>query len=108
MQDFFVTMFMSNIVAVACWEARADVDGERELKDNKYSYHVNVSHAVGTLKDRFILALLEPNLLVRKAKVRRILSLMAKHAVPTRPDRSLPRNPSPRKAKFRHNRKSNC
>jgi hypothetical protein len=108
MQDFFITMFMSNIVAISCWEAQAEVDDERELKSNKYSYHVNVSHAIGTLKDRFILALLEPNPHIRRIKVRQILSLMAKHAVPTRPNRSLPRNKSPRRAKFRHNRKSNC
>jgi len=108
MQDFFITMYMSNIVAIACWEAQADVDKKRELKENKYDYHVNVSHAIGTLKDRFILALLEPNRWRRGRKVERILLLLAEHAVPTRPDRSLPRNSVPRKAKFRHNKKSNC
>ncbi|MCL1976449.1 MAG: hypothetical protein FWG61_09860 [Firmicutes bacterium] len=108
MQDFFITMYMSNVVAVACREAQADVDGTRELKDNKYSYHVNVNHAIGTLKDRFILAILEPNPHIQRRKVMRILSLLAEHAVPTRPDRSKPRNHSPRRAKFRHNRKLNC
>ena len=108
MQDFYITMYMSNVVAVACWEAQLDVDEERELKNNKYSYHVNVSHAIGTLKDRFIMALLESNPRLRRAKIRRILFLLGKHPAPTRPDRSVPRNPSPRKAKFRHNRKSNC
>lgn len=108
MQDFFITMYMSNVLAVACREAQADVDAARELKDNKYSYHVNVSHAIGTLKDRFILAVLEPNPQIRRKKVMRILSLLAEHAVPARPDRSKPRNRSPRRAKFRHNRKLNC
>jgi hypothetical protein len=108
MQDFFITMLMSNTVAAACWEAQADVDGERELKGNKYSYHVNVNLAIGAFKDRFVLAMLEPNPRKRTKKVRRILYLLTQHVVPTRPGRSLPRNPSPRKAKFRHNRKSNC
>jgi len=108
MQDFFISMYMSNVIAIARWEAQLDVDGERELKGNKYSYHVNANHAIGTFKDRFILALLEPNNRLRKKRVTRILYLLKGNAVPTRPDRSIPRNPSPRKAKFRHNRKSNC
>ena len=108
MQDFFITMYMSNIVAIACREAQADVDKAREQKMNKYAYHVNVNHAIGTLKDRFILAMLETNPWLRGRKAERILLLLAEHVVPTRPDRSIPRNPTPRKAKFRHNRKSNC
>ena len=108
MQDFFVTMFMANIVALACRDAQADVDSAMELKGNKYAYRVNVSHTIGTLKDRFILLLLEPSPWLRKQKMRGILRLLVKRAVPIRPGRSLPRNPTPRKAKFRHNRKSNC
>ena len=108
MQDFFITMYMANVVAVACHDAQVDVDKRREEKNNKYDYHVNVSHTIGTLKDNFIEALLEPKRIARKRKVRRILLLLAEHAVPTRPGRSIPRNPIPRKAKFRHNRKSNC
>ncbi len=108
MQDFFIAMYMSNVIAVACWDAQTHVDEERELKDNKYSYHVNVNHAIGTFKDRFILAILEPNPRLRRKMVRRIINLLTEHVVPTRPGRSLPRNPSPRKAKFHHNRKQNC
>jgi len=107
-QDFFISMYMSNMMAVACWEAQEEADDERELKDNKYEYHVNVSDAVGSFKERFIRALLEDSPRKRRKKVRRILFLMVKSVTPTRPDRSFPRNPSPRKARFRHNRKSNC
>jgi hypothetical protein len=107
-QDFFITMYMSNIAAIACWEAQEVVDEARKQKANKYYYHVNVNHAIGTLKDRFILAMLEPSAWVRSYKVKRILRLLIEHVVPWRPGRSIPRNPIPRKAKFRHNRKSNC
>ena len=107
-QDFFVCMYMSNIASLAIWEAQADVDGERLLKDNKYDYHVNANHAIGTLKDRFIMAILEENPRVRSKMVGRILYLLKFNPEPTRPNRSIPRNPVPRKAKYRHNRKSNC
>ena len=107
-QDFFITMYMSNVAAVACWEAQETVDEARKLKANKYYYHINVNHAIGTLKDRLIKAILEPNAWARRYKVDRILWLLCHHVVPSRPGRSIPRNLIPRKAKFRHNRKSNC
>ena len=107
-QDFFITMYLANVAAVACWEAQESVDEARALGANKYYYHVNVNHTIGTLKDRFIKALLETNRWARRYKVNRILWLLCHHVVPSRPGRSVPRNPIPRKAKFRHNRKSNC
>jgi hypothetical protein len=107
-QDFFITMYMTNVAAVACREAQIDVDKARDGKHNKYSYHVNRNHAIGTLKDHFILAVLDSNRWRRGYKVERILFLLAQHVAPTRPERSIPRNPAPRIAKFRHNKKSNC
>jgi len=108
LQDFYVTMIMSNAIAVASWEAQPIVDEQRNAKDNKYEYHVNTSHAIGVFKDRFIRAMLEPNPLKRAKETTRILTLLTNNPTPTRPDRSVPRNKSPRKAKFRHNRKNNC
>ena len=107
LQDFYITMFMSNMLAVARWEAQAIVHEKRKMKDNKYDYHFNVSHAVGTIKDRLIRAMLEQNPRKRAKEVKRLLLRLSKKPAPTRPDRSLPRNKSPRRAKFRHNRKSN-
>jgi hypothetical protein len=108
MQDFYVSMFLSNVIAVASWEAQPIIDEQREGKDNKYNYHVNANHAVGVFKDRFIRAMLEENPLKRAIEVKRILLLLTKSPAPTRPDRSIARNKNPRRAKFRHNRKSNC
>jgi hypothetical protein len=107
-QDFYCSMILSNAIAVACWDAQPIVDEQREYKNNKYEYHVNVNHAIGVFRDRFIRAMLETNPRKRAREMARILLLLTKNVVPTRPGRSLPRNKSPRKAKFRHNRKSNC
>ena len=108
MQDFYISMFLSNAMAVARWEAQSAIDEQRENKDNKYDYHVNANHSVGVFKDRFIMAMLEENPRKRAKQMKQILFLLTKKPAPTRPDRSVPRNKSPRKAKFRHNRKSNC
>jgi hypothetical protein len=107
-QDFFTTMLMSNIVSIACWEAQADVDKAREEKENKYEYQVNVNEAIGTLKDDFILALLETSARKRSKKVKKIIFLLSKSVSPKRPGRSLPRIKSTPNSKFFHNKKSNC
>ena len=107
-QDFYCSMIMSNAIAVACWDAQQIVDEQREDKDNKYEYHVNVNHAIGVFKDRFIRAMLETNPRKRARETTRILFLLTKNASPSRPDRSVSRNKTPRRAKFRHNKKANC
>ena len=107
-QDFYITMYMSNIVTVASWEAQPIIEQERENKDNRYDYQVNINHAIGVLKDRFIAAFLESDDELRSKKVNHILALLVKCATPIRPNRSVVRNNSTRKAKFRHNSKSNC
>jgi hypothetical protein len=83
MQDFFITMYMANVVATAYWETQPAVDEQQNSKDNKDQYHVNVNHTIGTLKDRFISAILEPNAKKRKKLISHILALLAHHAVPT-------------------------
>jgi len=107
-QDFFITMYLANAMTVASWEAQPVIDEQRSGKNNKYDYHVNANYAIGVFKDRFIRAMLVDNPRKRAREVKRILHLLTKNPVPTRPDRSIPRNKSPRKAKFRHNSKSSC
>jgi hypothetical protein len=107
-QDFFITAMFSNVVAVAVHEAQPAVDRAREGKKNKHRYKVNVNHAIGTFKDRFIVALLESDPEKRAAQIEEILKLLCKHVVPERKGRSSPRKPSPRKARFHYNMKSNC
>jgi hypothetical protein len=102
-QDFFITAMLSNIVAVAAREAQPSVETAREGKKNKYRYKVNVNHAIGTFKDRFIMALLESDPEKRASQTEEIIKLLCKHVVPERRGRSSPRNPSPRKARFHHN-----
>jgi hypothetical protein len=107
-QDFFITVMLSNVIAVAAREAQPTVDMAREGKKNKHRYKVNVNHAIGTFKDRFIMALVESDIEKRAAQIEEILKFLCKHAIPERKGRSSPRNPSPRSARFHHNMKSNC
>ena len=107
-QDFFVSAYLSNAIAVAAHEAQPAVDISTADHENKYIYKVNKNHAVGVFKDHFIAAVLEDNPRKRKRRIEQIILLVAKGKTPVRPNRSEPRNPTPRKSNFHHNRKSNA
>lgn len=107
-QDYYISAFLSNMIAIAANETQPVIDKLRKDKDNAYHYKVNKNHAVGIFKDRFIAALLEPHPQLRDKKISRILSLLSQHVTPIRPDRSCTRNQHPRQANFHFNQKSNC
>ena len=107
-QDFYATMYLSNIAAAAWWEAQAKVEDEREGKNNRYGYQVNVNHEIGVLKDRFIYALSLDDPDKAAKEVDKIIYLLARRVVPVKPGREGGRNKSPRSAKFHSNSRSNC
>lgn len=81
---------MANVVFITYWEAQPVVDNNQNSKGNKYQYHVNMNHGIGTLKDRFIIAMLQPNSKKRNLLISHILALFFRHSVPTRPDCPYP------------------
>jgi hypothetical protein len=106
-RDFFAGVALTNLVSDFSGGAQAEVEKEREGKENKYQYKVNMNHAVGVLKDRLILTLCEEDRKKRSEMFDGIIDTLKKRVIPIRPGRSLPRK-TPRKAKFHHNQKSNC
>jgi hypothetical protein len=107
-QDYYINILLQNAVAVAENEAQPTVDEERKDKQNKYEYKVNTNHAVGVFKDKFIAALLIDDPVKRAEQIGSIIFQLTKKVIPKRPNRSLKRNPCPRKANFHFNQKSNC
>jgi len=103
-QDFYATMYLSNIAAAAFWDAQAAVDQERDGKENKYRYQVNVNHEIGVLKSRLIYALTSPD---PWPDVERILLRLARRVCPIKSGRSPKRNKFPRRSKFHWNSRSN-
>lgn len=107
-QDFYVALTLANIAAVAKNELQPKIDTKYKDSKNKHEYQINTNQVIGTLKDRFICVLLETDPKLREKRLTRIIYLIKKDLVPVRPNRSLPRNPNPRRARFRFNQKSNC
>ena len=107
-QDFFATMYLVNVAAAAKRDAKAEIDNARKDKDNKHQYQANSNELIGILKDRLISALTEEDPEKQAALINDIVKEVEQSVVPKRPNRSVPRNPHPRKSKFHHNSKSNC
>ena len=105
-QDFWISMLLANAVSVAKSEADERIRGEREGKENKYEYQMNINTAVASMRNRFAEAVLCPSPVIRQSRINRILEEVAASVVPVRPDRIVPRKPA-RNVKFHHNKKSN-
>lgn len=107
-QDFYTCMYLTNMVAIFKAEADWKIREQRKDKNNKYEYQANTNEIVGSFKDRFILACLEPSPSRSKKLIDQIFSEIKRSVVPIRPDRTLPRPQSVRRMKHYHNQKCNA
>ena len=105
-QDFWISMLLANVAAIAKTEADGKVQEKRDGKENKYQYQTNVNNAIASLRNRFADAVFCPDPALRAARVDAIIQEIAKSVVPIRPDRNVSRKKA-RKAKYHHNKKSN-
>jgi hypothetical protein len=107
-QEFYAAMYMANLVSAAAFDVKNEVNEERNNKGNKHKYKVNLNEVIGILKDNLIEAVYETCPTKQSMIFQGILRDVKRFVAPIRPNRSVPRNPSPRKSKFHHNKKVNC
>ena len=107
LQDFWITMYLANMVAIAKNEADAEIKKSRKGKNNKYEYQANVNTIIGSLREQLADAVFSPPV-SRMMKFNRIMSEIKRSVVPVRPDDGkTPRNKNSRNVKYHHNKKSN-
>ena len=88
LQDFYATMFVSNIQTLIVSELANEVIEQTQKR--KYNYKINKNLSYGFLKNRILeLFLAEGS---TQAAVLEIKELFKKHLVPIRPDRSYGRD----------------
>ena len=104
LQDFYVSMFLSNMSAFAKYISDAKIQKDNENKELKYEYKTNNNILIGKLKDELILALLDENPIRRERRMKKVVAEAAKNRVPIRPDRKVERK-LPRKKRFHMNKK---
>jgi len=104
-QDFYASIYLSNMVALVKNEANEKIAENNEDKDLKYEYEVNTNILIGKLKDSMVLMLLEDDSKKRNSMYHRIMQEISKNMVPIRPGRSEIRNMGLKANKYPMNQK---
>ncbi len=104
-QDFYASIYLSNMAALAKGDANETITERNKDKNPKYDYKVNTNILVGKLKDRLILMLLEPNPVKRTALYRKVMEEISANVIPIRPGRKNPRRKGTRATKHPRNHK---
>lgn len=91
LQDFYATMFLTNLVAFAEMDCDAELESISLSRERKYEYRINTTQAIASVKDSFIELVMEHN----SHKLNRLLERLGKRlissTVPIRPGRSFER-----------------
>lgn len=104
-QDFYASIYLSNMVAIAKAETNEKVMQKNEGKDLKYEYKVNTNILIGKLKDSLVSALLQENPKKRKKMIDEIMQEIQKNTIPIRPGRSYERKMGLKANKYSLNKK---
>lgn len=90
-QDFYATMYLANMVALAKMDANEIIEEEYTNKGLKYEYKVNTNVLIGKLKDTLITMISINNPWKRSRMLKHIEEEIQKNIIPVRPDRSFKR-----------------
>lgn len=91
LQDFFATMYLSNIVAASAATVNDEIARREANKPYKHTHAVSKNVLIGKLKDRLLLAFAASTPLGRWRRMRRIFKDASKAYDCVRPNRSVPR-----------------
>lgn len=106
-QDFYVTVYLSNMVELARQESDEIIENRNNDKSLKHDYKTNLNILIGTLKDKFILMVLEKSKRKRDKMFKDIMGQVSKSSVPIRPGRQNDRKPAAlSRSKYKTNQKS--
>jgi hypothetical protein len=86
-QDFYASMYLSNMVALAKIHTDEKIQAQNKGKDLKYKYQTNTNILIGKLKDKLVIMMLEPNEKKRIILFNGIIKEIARNSVPIRPGR---------------------
>ncbi|WP_094607259.1 IS4 family transposase ISPa45 [Sporomusa silvacetica DSM 10669] len=103
MQDFYATIYLSNIMTMA--KAEANETAKLNKEGLKYEYKVNMNILISKMTKTLIECFYEDDPKKRTILFDKTMSNITKNLVPVRPDRSFPRREPSRKNKYPINKK---
>lgn len=104
-QDFYATMYLSNMVSLAKKDANAIIEENNADKNLKYEYKVNTNILIGKLKTSLVAMLLVRSSKKRRKILNKIMEEISRNIVPIRPKRQYPRRMTVRANKHSLNTK---
>ena len=104
-QDFYATIYLSNMVALAKMDANAIINEKNKGKNLKYEYKVNTNILIGKLKNSLVSMLLEKSSRKRSKLLKKIMEQISRNIIPIRPGRSFVRRMTLRANKHPLNKK---
>lgn len=90
-QDFYATMYLSNMVSLAKMDANAIIEDKNKDKNLKHEYKVNTNILIGKLKNSLVLMLLEKSPIKRSRMLKKIMEEISRNVIPIRPERNFVR-----------------
>lgn len=90
-QDFYATMYLANMVALAKQDANQVIEEKYKEKGLKYEYKVNTNVLIGKLKDKLITLISINNPWKRSRMLKSIQEEIERNVIPIRPDRTFTR-----------------
>ena len=90
-QDFYASIYLSNMAELARQHSDVVVKSKNANKTLKHEYKTNMNVLIGSLKDKFVLMMLEERPKKRDKLFKKIIDTISRNCVPIRPDRSNPR-----------------
>lgn len=104
-QDFYASIYLSNMIELAKLENEEIIKEKHKDKGLKYEYKPNLNMLIGTLKDKFIMMLLEKSRRKRNKMFKEIMDEVARNCVPIRSGRQNPRKNTFVRTKYKMNKK---
>lgn len=93
-QDFYASMFLSNMASLVKQEADEMIAKEYEHENLKHEYTVNTNILIGKLKDKLVQILLEKSHTSRKTMYEKLMKEIIRNRSPKRPGRRYIRRDS--------------
>jgi hypothetical protein len=104
LQDFYATMFLTNLVSSAEKDCESELESINNNRERKYEYRINNALAISSVKDSFIAIVMEDKPRKQKRMLKRLGKRLLANVVPVRPGRSYERRRTHNSSKFPNNR----
>lgn len=106
LQEFYATMFLSNIASMMALDCSEEIEEINKDKDLKFKYKANISQTIAVMRMRLIEMLTVKSQKKRERILDNIYQQLLISVTPIRPNRSYQRKVTHRSQKFPQNKRS--